>query len=462
MEMATPNNLPGFATAALVLTSGEKARSFVESSRSERRERLAKLSTLTNSKAFREELAQVAKEGGDHAALTMLQDLLNDATNVSIDELRFVRRLGEGGFAFVDLYEKGVGEGTIRYAVKVMKDKMTLPPLEMHGEPRVVAVPDSDRLRFLTEAVLMTNLKDEHVVGCYGIVAEPLHPDGTRPPPKLLQEFCADGNLLDRIHKPRYDAATALKWLKQTALGLACLHETGGMHRDLKPENVLLKDGIAKVADFGLFRLELDEPFKAELVEPKPLSAENDAAAAHAAPAASHDAAAHDAAAAPDATAAPDAPAHDVASPVAASPGSPSPGSPSPGSPSRMAPGSPSRKPRRLTSFPTLGRGSSFAIKRRVQLQRSTREHTSQTGTMRYMAPEMYAAGAATGSSAAAYTNAIDVFSFAILAYELLGRRRAYVASSTRTPRLALRPRRRRHPSLTASALTVTGTRRRT
>jgi serine/threonine protein kinase len=118
-----------------------------------------------------------------------------------------------------------------------MKDKTMLPPLEMYGEPRVVAVPDSERVKFLTEAVLMSNLHDQHVVGCFGIAREPpQREDGSRPPPKLLQEFCPDGTLLDRIRRPRYSTEQALMWLRETALGMACLHETGGMHRDLKPE----------------------------------------------------------------------------------------------------------------------------------------------------------------------------------------------------------------------------------
>lgn len=29
-----------------------------------------------------------------------------------------------------------------------------------------------------------------------------------------------------------------------------------GIHRDLKPENILFKDGIPKIADFGLSRID--------------------------------------------------------------------------------------------------------------------------------------------------------------------------------------------------------------
>ena len=105
--------------------------------------------------------------------------------------------------------------------------------------------------------ILVSNLRHRNVVGCYGLVREPkTKADGTRPPPKLLQEFCPGGDLLDQIRKPRYDAAQAFTWLREIALGMACLHMTGGIHRDLKPENVLLRDGVAKVGDFGLFSLD--------------------------------------------------------------------------------------------------------------------------------------------------------------------------------------------------------------
>jgi len=43
---------------------------------------------------------------------------------------------------------------------------------------------------------------------------------------------------------------------------------------------------------------------------------------------------------------------------------------------------------------------------------------TGQTGSMRYMAPEVWASEP--------YTHKVDVFSFAILAFELLSRTRAY------------------------------------
>jgi len=51
---------------------------------------------------------------------------------------------------------------------------------------------------------------------------------------------------------------TLKKFVKQILNGLAHMHKMRIIHRDLKPENVLIKDGCAKICDFGSSKV-LDE-----------------------------------------------------------------------------------------------------------------------------------------------------------------------------------------------------------
>lgn len=44
----------------------------------------------------------------------------------------------------------------------------------------------------------------------------------------------------------------ALVFVKQIAEGLAYLKQKRVIHRDIKPANIFLKNGEAKIADFGL------------------------------------------------------------------------------------------------------------------------------------------------------------------------------------------------------------------
>lgn len=57
----------------------------------------------------------------------------------------------------------------------------------------------------------------------------------------------------------RLESAQAVEILRQTLLALGHAHREGFVHRDMKPENLLVtKDGVVKVADFGLARAYAD------------------------------------------------------------------------------------------------------------------------------------------------------------------------------------------------------------
>jgi serine/threonine protein kinase len=45
-------------------------------------------------------------------------------------------------------------------------------------------------------------------------------------------------------------------YLKQSLLGLQCMHEHNMVHLDIKPDNLLIKDNkILKISDLGLCRI---------------------------------------------------------------------------------------------------------------------------------------------------------------------------------------------------------------
>ena len=56
------------------------------------------------------------------------------------------------------------------------------------------------------------------------------------------------------------DLKAKIRVLTQAALGIAAVHARGLVHRDLKPANIHVKrDGVVKIMDFGLVRLEDSE-----------------------------------------------------------------------------------------------------------------------------------------------------------------------------------------------------------
>jgi hypothetical protein len=71
----------------------------------------------------------------------------------------------------------------------------------------------------------------------------------------------ADGSLRDRLKECRQAGGSGipadelLTYMRDAAEGLDYLHAQKVLHRDIKPENILLQQGHAKLADFGLARV---------------------------------------------------------------------------------------------------------------------------------------------------------------------------------------------------------------
>ncbi len=111
------------------------------------------------------------------------------------------------------------------------------------------------RERFFREAEAAGRLSHPGIVTIYDVGEEP----ETRAP-YIVMEFVG-GQSLDKLlsrgdHK--LPVETALQLTLELAEALDCAHGQGVVHRDLKPANILLtEDGHAKIADFGVAKLNL-------------------------------------------------------------------------------------------------------------------------------------------------------------------------------------------------------------
>ena len=106
------------------------------------------------------------------------------------------------------------------------------------------------RRRFQREAQTASSLNHPHILTVYDAGDF----EGRQ---YLVTEFVDGGTLKDwaRAQKRSWREIVAL--LAGVADGLAAAHAAGILHRDIKPDNILVgKNGYAKLADFGLAKLE--------------------------------------------------------------------------------------------------------------------------------------------------------------------------------------------------------------
>ena len=72
--------------------------------------------------------------------------------------------------------------------------------------------------------------------------------------PYYTMPFVEGASLRERLNAGPLPLAEAQSILRDVARALAYAHRQGIVHRDIKPENVLLAEGVAMVADFGVAR----------------------------------------------------------------------------------------------------------------------------------------------------------------------------------------------------------------
>jgi len=150
-----------------------------------------------------------------------------------------------------------LGRGAMGVVYKALDPKINrlvaVKTISMAGQP-----PEEEREyreRFFREAEAAGRLSHPGIVTIFDVGEEP----ETRAPYIVME--LVGGQSLDKM-LARGDHKLPLETAMQLALELAealdCAHEQGVVHRDLKPANILItEDGHAKIADFGVAKLNL-------------------------------------------------------------------------------------------------------------------------------------------------------------------------------------------------------------
>ncbi len=145
-----------------------------------------------------------------------------------------IRELGRGGMGVVYLANDTRLDRQV--AIKAL-------PTELAADP--------GRLdRFEREAKTLASLNHPNLAGIYGVEEQ----DGAR---YLILEYVEGETLEHALDRGPMPVDDAIELAVQIAAGIEAAHDAGVIHRDLKPANIVITpDGVAKVLDFGLARIE--------------------------------------------------------------------------------------------------------------------------------------------------------------------------------------------------------------
>ena len=157
---------------------------------------------------------------------------------------RIQRKLGQGGMGAVYLaHHPGLNKAV---AIKVL--------------PGDLATTPEFKERFIREARLAARLEHPNVVQVFDV--------GDELGVHYISMQYIEGKRLDSWLKERKKLTVpeALSTAKRIAVALSAAAKLGIVHRDIKPHNILIsKDGVVKVADFGLAK---DEDSNRSISEP--------------------------------------------------------------------------------------------------------------------------------------------------------------------------------------------------
>jgi serine/threonine-protein kinase len=151
------------------------------------------------------------------------------------DRYRIVRELGRGGMATVFLAHDTRHDRPV--ALKIL-------------DPALAAGLGPER--FLLEIKVTARLQHAHILP---LLDSGVLETGGASSPYYVMPYVEGETLRGRLARERQLAVDeAVRLVLDVAAGLAYAHGRGVVHRDIKPENILLSNGQAIVADFGIAR----------------------------------------------------------------------------------------------------------------------------------------------------------------------------------------------------------------
>ena len=171
-----------------------------------------------------------------------MADLLEQFTSTIADRYAVQRELGAGGAATVYLardlkHDRDVALKVLRPDLPVIRD------------------------RFTREITLVANLRHPHIL--------PLHDSGEAAGLLFyVMPYVKGETLNDRLEREgRMAPADAIRMAREVAGALDYAHRHGVIHRDVKPANILIEEGHAVVADFGV-ALTVEHPEHDKITQP--------------------------------------------------------------------------------------------------------------------------------------------------------------------------------------------------
>jgi len=160
-----------------------------------------------------------------------MTDLLQRLKPALADRYAIEREIGSGGMAVVYLADDLKHHRQV--ALKVLRPDLAA---ALGGE------------RFLREIEIAAALSHPHILALHdsGEVDGLLY---------YVMPYVAGESLRQRLEQQtQLSIKETIEVARQVASALDCAHSQGVIHRDIKPENILLHNGEAVVADFGIAR----------------------------------------------------------------------------------------------------------------------------------------------------------------------------------------------------------------